>query len=160
LQVCQQTGYLLPGCAIRFELGGGAAVYHAVPERHALVDNDRRNLADLLDYRFSRLGGHARADRRCVQDNHSWLVCRHAKVQRGRDGGDVERRRTAGEGYQVRRSRRLKRGMVRMRRRVDHNQVEALALTGLSVICVQKVPLRKVGKINEIALRAEVISLI
>jgi hypothetical protein len=31
---------------------------------------------------------------------------------------------------------------------------------GLSVICVQKVPLRKVGKINEIALRPEVISLI
>jgi len=33
-------------------------------------------------------------------------------------------------------------------------------LIGLSVICVQKVPLRKAGKINEIAPRAEVISLI
>ena len=31
---------------------------------------------------------------------------------------------------------------------------------GLSVICVQKVPLRKVGKINDIALRAEAIWLI
>jgi hypothetical protein len=31
---------------------------------------------------------------------------------------------------------------------------------GLSVICVQKVPLRKVNKINEIVPRVEVISLI
>jgi hypothetical protein len=37
---------------------------------------------------------------------------------------------------------------------------QVLAPNGLSVICVQKVPLRKVGKINEIALRPEVISLI
>jgi hypothetical protein len=32
--------------------------------------------------------------------------------------------------------------------------------TGLSVICVQKVPLREVSKVREIALISEVISLI
>jgi hypothetical protein len=41
LQVCQQTGYLLPGCTIRLKLGGGTVIHHAVLESHALVDNDR-----------------------------------------------------------------------------------------------------------------------
>ena len=34
-----------------------------------------------------RLGGHARADKRGIQDNHGLLVCSLAKVQRDQDGG-------------------------------------------------------------------------
>jgi hypothetical protein len=42
----------------------------------------------------------------------------------------------------------------------DGDTVGVAREVGLSVICVQKVPLTKVGKINEIAPRAGVISLI
>jgi hypothetical protein len=59
----------------------------------------------------------------------------------------------------------LRRGAAMAQHKQRHGWLHGGALTsvgtdGLSVICVQKVPLRKVGKINQIAPRAEFISLI